>query len=97
MNKRSITVWIAAFTLAAIGTFTGMRSQPQMWGFFVQLPGIAGGLMLGFLAASRSAVITRTLVVGTTVVVNAGCYFWMYRLLTYMVGKKRTSSDEVRS
>jgi len=87
-NKSIPRAWILSFAMAGVLAFIGFRANPKMWGFYIQLPGIAAGLFAGFAAASRSAILTKALVTGTTIVLNAVCYCYAYRFFVWMSSGK---------
>ena len=96
MNSQIARPWILSFALASVLAFVGLRAQPQMWGFYIQLPGIAGGLFAGFAAASRSAILTKTLVIGTSIALNTLCYCCIYRLFVRMTSRGAPRREEAQ-
>ena len=88
MSKRIGVIWIAAFAMASVCSVLGLLAHPKMWGFYIQLPGMAVGLFIGYFAHSGSVVMTRALVIGTTVILNSLCYFWIYRFIAWCCSRK---------
>ena len=96
MNSQIARVWFLSFALASVLAFVGLRAQPQMWGFYIQLPGTAAGLFVGFAAASRAAILTRTLAIGTSIALNTLCYYSVYRLFVRMTSRGAPRREEAQ-
>ena len=92
MKKRNARAWIASFALAAALVFIGLRAHPKMWGLYIQFPGIVAGLLTGYFAGSRSTAVTDFLVVGTTILLNAACYYWACRITMLLLSAVRPNS-----
>lgn len=88
-------VWFASFALAGLFSLIGFSAHPAIWGMYIQLPGIVAGLFLGWAGGSRSETLTDTLVIGTTIVLNAVSYFGVYRALRWLARKGKPLQGSV--